>query len=459
MQEFFQKQVLEGSAHFPNSDKDIQELLLSVFRTTASSVDLTSRVLAGLCLRCYVSYPILKACRKLASLFSAGKQFTYCELLPFVLNDDGRTQILLDSDGKTQLILNSKGKTQVASYKIFAVEVLRTYRLNSEHRLSLENWTHYQTRQNQDLIDFLSEWGFRSLSDWALLNKVGLQQLERLSQRDRYIVKAFHAVYRRDRRQQRQNSPTRCPDPTEAQLKEMSHLLQEKGVEIAVPAQLREALRQVAANLHQYEIWSRRGAPPSEPLESFDPDTGDRSPTEVVDENSTNDLGELERTEILEFLQESLIEILDRSIDQALSEQVAAMQQRRKYAPLAAKIVPGFRLLYCQGKSQSEIASLLGMTNQTQVSRLLQVKALFNNVRSLTVDQLFLAISKKIQGLGLADISTQPDNLSNIMQLLEAFVDREVFQEAAAELHTAKTKAMNSVYAQRLCRYLQGYKE
>ncbi len=44
------------------------------------------------------------------------------------------------------------------------------------------------------------------------------------------------------------------------------------------------------------------------------------------------------------------------------------------------------------------------------------------------------------------------------MHQLELFVDTEVFQAAAAEIHTSKDRSLESLYAQRLRRYILKYK-
>ena len=110
-------------------------------------------------------------------------------------------------------------------YVSFSLTILQTYRLASERRLSLANWARLQTKQHPELINFLADFGFQKLSDWALLNRVRTGQLKQLSARDCSIVVAFHAVYRRDRRLIGQLG--RCSNPTEAQLEEMSHMLSE----------------------------------------------------------------------------------------------------------------------------------------------------------------------------------------------------------------------------------------
>ena len=182
-----------------------------------ATVDVKERAIAGLCLRCYVSYPILKACQTLDNRFG-GASFTYQDLLPFVLNDDGKSLRIIDKDG-TQLVLTEVPTP--SSYPLFTLEILRTYKPNSSSSRSLKDWAYLQTKQNKELQNFLSEFGFKHLSDWALLNKARPKQLERLSDRDRHLISAFHSVSRRDRLQQRQKGIHKCPDPSEAQLQEM----------------------------------------------------------------------------------------------------------------------------------------------------------------------------------------------------------------------------------------------
>jgi hypothetical protein len=263
-QEFFRQAVHNSQ------NEDIQATLYSYFQNHNHTVDRDRSANAGLCLRCYVSYPILKACQKLDSLFAGDKLFSYKELLPFVLNDDGKTRIVLDRDGKTQLVLNNNSQTKTTAYQFFSVKILQSYDYDSQSRMSLDNWAFLQTKQNPELKNFLSEFGFKTLSDWALLNRARPKQLELLSMDDRHLVEVFHAVYRQDRRQQRQKSAKRCPEPTEAQLKKMLGHLQSRKVTInSTTADVMKALKRVTIQLRQYDIWSYR-----EPLEIQEPDTG-----------------------------------------------------------------------------------------------------------------------------------------------------------------------------------------
>ncbi|HEY9660388.1 MAG TPA: hypothetical protein V6C65_18200, partial [Allocoleopsis sp.] len=135
-QQFLQTQFSNSSTL---SSESIQITLLSLFNSQDSVADATIRAQAGLCLRCSVSYPILKACQKLNNLFSSGKQFTYHDLLPFVLNDDGKVLLILADDGKTQLKIDRSGSPQSVTYKVFTVEVLRTFKSDASSRMSLDN--------------------------------------------------------------------------------------------------------------------------------------------------------------------------------------------------------------------------------------------------------------------------------------------------------------------------------
>ena len=205
------KQTFRDALQIPSGD--IQNKLLDLFYPQNSAIDALTRVDAGFSLRCFVSHPILKACQKIDSLFASNNSFTYRDLLPFVLDDDGQTAIVLDQDGQTQLVVDESGKTKTSPYKFFSLKILGTYNPDSPSKMSLDNWAYLQTKQNGELKNFLSEFGFKLLSDWALLNRARVRQLESLSKRDRILVEAFHEVYRRDRRKQRAQGSRKMSRP------------------------------------------------------------------------------------------------------------------------------------------------------------------------------------------------------------------------------------------------------
>ena len=403
------------------------------------------RAIAGLCLRCYVSYPILKACQTLDNRFG-GASFTYQDLLPFVLNDDGKSLRIIDKDG-TQLILTEV--TAPSPYPLFTLEILRTYMPNSSSSMSLENWAYLQTKQNKELQNFLSEFGFKHLSDWALLNKARPKQLEKLSDRDRHLIGAFHAVYRRDRLQQRQQGIRRCPDPSEVQLQEMRDRLQKKIVFYST-SELLKAIKQVATQLRQYNIWSYRDS-----LETYDPETGSYSPRTDLPKDFSNEADDLEKRELLIFLQESLKIALDSAIAQALDTHFNKLTKSKKYSSLSQQFIPGLQLYYGQGISLAEIAPQLGMSSWDQARRILNPGELLSKILMLTVQQLLDKILEKAKGMGLTKIPPAPDYLKTVSEQIEAFADEEIFREAAAEIRAGKNRSLDSIYAQELQIYLE----
>ncbi len=423
---------------------EIQAALLSYFHGKDSNIDATSRAQAGLCLRCYISNSILNTCKKIAYLFSAQKHFIYQDLLPFVLDDDGKNLIIVDKDGKTQLILDDNGEVRTSAYKFFSVKVLQSYKPNSQSSMSLDNWVYLQTKQNPELKDFLSEFGFQNLSDWALLNRARPQQLQRLSGRDRTAVEIFHTVYRRDRPQQRLAGARKCPDPSTAQLQEMLNSLQERGVIINTSVELLKELKQVATQLRQYDIWSYR-----EPLDIYDPDTGNYTPRPDLPHSYFNE-SNLEQQEILEFLHQQLRLALVAAIAQEIRSRIATLQKSKKYATFAQKFLTGLQLYYCHGLSLKEIAPKLGMTSWDQARRVLNPGELLGKVRTLTVQQLLGKMLEKARELGLTKTIPEPDYLKSLAEEIEAFVDEEIFTEAAAEIRAGQSRSMDSFYAQQL---------
>jgi hypothetical protein len=431
-----------------SQQKNLQADLLSCFQ--APVADLIERSKAGLCLRCYVSEPILNACRKLDHLFGQDQSFTYRDLLPFVLNDDGKTLVVADSDGKYYFTLDPSGTPQPTTYRCFSMQILRTFKPNTKSSMSLDNWAFLQTKQNPDLKNFLSEFGFKQLSDWALLNRTRSKQLEQLVERDRHLIEVFHSVYRRDRSQQHQGKQ-RCQDPTSVQLQEMVTKLQLRKITIQ-PPELMSDLRRVALQLRQYDLWSHR-----EPLELDDPETGDRMIRSDLppDSSSENNLEQQEQQELLAFFHEQLHLALVDAIQQEVGAQITYLRKSKGYAAFADQLIPGLDLYYRQGIALKEIADLLKMSGWAQARRVLNPGELISSVRTSTIRRVLTQMLNKAAEKGLTQLPPEPDYLENLAQQIEALADAEVFQEAFEEIQAGKNRQMKSVYAQQLCHYLE----
>ena len=474
--EFFQQHVANSQP------EDTQTVLLSYFHAKKTTVD-TTAALAGLCLRCYVSESILKACKKIDFLFGSEKHFNYQDLLPYVLNDDGETQVILGSDSvsvsesssvsgseerasallrsplaspkgrsagsKTQLILHNNGETHTATYKLFSVRILQTFKTDSQHRMSLDNWAYLQTKQSPELKEFLSEFGFKHLSDWALLNRDKPKHLERLSVRDLHLLKVFHAVYRRDRLQQPQKGAKRCPDPTKIQLQEMLHRLQDLDLIIHSTEELMKEIKQLATQLRHYDIWSYR-----EPLEIQDPNTGSYTTRPDLPFNSLNEV-DIEEQEFVYLFHEQMKLALDIAIKSEIRALITKLEKSKNYAPFAPQLIPGLKLYYCEQLSLKDITPKLGMSSWDQARRILNPGELLNKVRISTVKQFLNSILEKASEKGLTKNPPEPEYLKTLLIHIEEFCDRQIFTEAAEEIRAGKNRSLDSFYAEQLRLYLQ----
>ncbi|MFG6100574.1 hypothetical protein SPB21_35375 [Leptothoe sp. ISB3NOV94-8A] len=415
--------------------------------------DVGTSIRAGLCLRSYITYNILRACKILASKFSFSGQFTYRDLLPYVLNDDGELQIVLDADRKKQLIVNHNGELEPSTYKLFTVEVLRKFNPQGKRVSSLDNWVHLLVRQNPDLQDFLVKQGYYKLSDWALLNRAGSSQLENLAPRERDLMRAFHAVYRRDRRQQQQTHLRSSPAPSIAQLQEMQQYLQGMGINVDLPEQLNTELKRLAQVLRQYAIWRNSGMPQAESL--TDQNSGIQR--EFSDPNSINALEKIEQQELVEFFEQQLVECLDWGIERAIHDRVLKMQGG-KYAEFASKIPSILKMVYHDDLPQRQIASDLGIT-QARLSRITRLNILVKEVRAQSIQRFLDVLLSRLHGQNLTELSSDSEYLSNLFRSVEAFVDARLFESAFSELKTARSAPMKSIYSQRLRHYLQQHSD
>jgi hypothetical protein len=446
-QPFFQAQP------FAQADRaaDLVELSNRLFHHFLSAkAPLLDRAYAGLCLRCYVSAPILHTCKKIAHLFGGSVQFNYRDLLPFVLTDDG--QILGVLENGQVVGVSEQGNFESLTYQPFSFKILQSFEPDAPSRMSLENWAYFKTKQNPEIKAFLSEYGFQHLSDWALLNRIRKNQLERLSESDRQLIDAFHAVYRRDRRQQ-ERQRTKCPVPSAAQLAEMANLLGD-GLSDALlrrdrEGQILSALQQIATQLRQYDVWSSR-----EPLEVYDSETEAYQPRADLMSEAADEM-EMEKGELRSFLVEEFRVSLNQAIARSVGDRLTALTRSKTYAAFASQLIPGLQLYYGQGLSLKDIAPQLKMTSWDQARRILNPGELLSRVRALTVQQVLHKTLEKATQMGLTRDPPTADYLKTLVEQIEAFADAEIFQRAAEELRAGKSRAMTSLYAQALRSHLQ----
>ncbi|UBF29802.1 hypothetical protein K9N68_36875 (plasmid) [Kovacikia minuta CCNUW1] len=422
-QEFFAVQFPESISCKAVPQASVQRELLNLSR--ADSEPEADSLKAELCLRCYVSHPILQACRKRARLFGSGHGFTYRDLLPFVLNDDG--------------------KPLRGQFIPFSVEILNSF--SAEYQSNLARWVDLRVRRNSELNQFLLECGLRISSDWAFLNRANPKEFTGI---DRALLEVFHLVYRRDRPQQHQQGMRqKCADPTNAQLQAMIHALRERQVLMHSAHSLLSQLQQLAYRLRREDIWGARGFPLAEPLEMTDPDTGETSLKDIPVHADNSDPEVAERSELQAFCYEQLFDCLNQGIREGIDDRLRTLKQRR-YAQLAHQLKPALRLLYFENKSQGQIAEQLGMTNQSQVSRILNPRELMANIRQRTLETLLQRILDRVRELEIMDFPLSPDYLQNLMHQVGVFVDEQVFETALAEINSSRNRSMDSLYAHHL---------
>jgi transcriptional regulator with XRE-family HTH domain len=176
---------------------------------------------------------------------------------------------------------------------------------------------------------------------------------------------------------------------------------------------------------------------------------------EFADPNSTPDLQRDREQEFLARLHDRLAVVLDGAIASAIGDRIAALQKSRNYRIFADKAILGWQLLYCEGLSQREIVDRLGMTNQSQVSRVLNPKELLSRVRFRTLEGLLEAILEFRDQLGFGGDRLSPEALENIQAGLEEFIDSQVFEEAFTEMKAGNNRSFESLYAKRLQFFLQ----
>jgi hypothetical protein len=143
------------------NDTEVQRLLLQLSRDAPTDRCL----LAERCLLCFISWQIEQVCLQLEANFGNVHGFSCADLLPYVLDDDGRLQ-------------------PASSYQCLSRKVLQSF---DSAQSSLTNWTTTRVKQDPALNKFLLELGVYLISDWAILNDTRPKQLER-------ILREFHSL-------------------------------------------------------------------------------------------------------------------------------------------------------------------------------------------------------------------------------------------------------------------------
>lgn len=448
--EFFESQfpyLSQKTELLPQANKQIQTILLSMFR---EADDVEERALAGLCLRCYVSHRIFITCQNIPNIYNAGaeKLFSHNDLLPLVLNDDGKALVILDSQGKTQYILHHDGTTQpiLKGGEFFSIVILQKFNPNLEPNQSLDNWVKRLTCQNENIKSFLWEFGLATPSNEGLLCKNITRPLSKLfSAADLEIIKAFQTVYRRDRLKTYQKG--RCSKPTLSQLQEILALLQPQKTTISIK-QLDSELKRIAEILREDWLFRKTGSTKTVPLEINDDSTNNVFPNPEL-YHTDRDPEDVELEILQETCNNSFEQTLHQTIPEGIQQRIKELKESRAYKNFAQRYPEALRLIYQENISLGGIAEIWGI-QWIKAQRILKLEDFLNIVQYRTEEVFLDKLLKLLNKSQSTQIQNEPDKLKKIAESIREFALTKAFKEAKAELVASKTLVKNSLFAQKI---------
>lgn len=437
---FFLDQFPDALSQNPLPHPTIQRRLVAL----QNGLDQQTADLACQALRCFISRQIEQVCHQIAAQFGRDRGFGCADLLPFVLDDFDR----LPASKQT-------------AYRSLATEILEGFDPN---RASLSTWTHTLVHSHPELNAFLLMHGVYRVSNWAILNDTSPRQLQRIWQEFHHfapdaiekalgLLESYHAIYRRDRLQQRQAGLSwKCLPPSLDQLQQIGQLFAQQlfpqhGGRTLSPDDIMDQLNTTAEYLRQYRIHVRGGVNPQvsmdDPSISVHPDS-----LKVIDpDNPLNEPDE--PAEFLSFYRDQFLSCLDSAIQKTTQHYYQTYQ--RKSPAKATHYLSALHLFHCEGLSMGDIAPRVGLKAQFEVSRLLQLKPLRTDIRITMLQTL------RDRTLPQAKRYADPRQLRDLDGRVELALDEQIttmIAQAEAEAQIPKNRTANSLFAQRLCLHL-----
>lgn len=388
---------------------------------------------AALCLRCFISHQIDQVCRNLSSKFGDRNGFTYWDVLPFVLDDDGRSHPT-----------ESLWKTILHSF--------------DPDKASLSTWINLKAKQHPELKRFLLEHGVYLVSDWAILNDTKQNSLQQILSESYYLpdveiqyssalLYGFHAVYRQDRlRLRRSGARLPCQPPTVEQLKRISIELYSRTQKSVDHETILNQLKAIASKLRRARILARGGS-----VQTVSLDEPDMQP--VIDQVESSPEDD-EVLDFLKFYQDQFLSCLDSAIAQVIPTVLENFQRRRR--PVEEAFLTALHLFHCQGQSMGEIAPQVGLKKQYEVTRLLKLADLRTDIRQQSL--VYLRDRVMDEARFYADVG----RLQQLEKQVDSILDEQlssVIAEAETEaLSPIRNQPLRSLFARRLCHYLASRK-
>ncbi|HEY9700916.1 MAG TPA: hypothetical protein V6C58_00625, partial [Allocoleopsis sp.] len=263
-------------------------------------------------------------------------------------------------------------------------------------------------------------------TNWAILNRINKKKLLRESPRNIILIKVYHQVCRSDRLQKRQRG--KCSAPDQEQLLRMIVLLKENDVIINYTEDLLDELNKLAEYFRELEI--HKETMNENEIQEDDPDP----------------LG------LKELLEPDIERILEKAIAHIFSKFIQELKNSRGYRNMVDKFYLGYRLIYVNKMTITQVSKELDFTGQSQASRVLEVKRFITEVGDYMYDQILEIIGNFVSKLGG---KFNPDILQNISQGITDYIAEKVTVPAINELKSGrKPPERNSLFAQRMREYL-----
>ena len=409
--------------------REIQHTLFGWYRNEETE----AQVNAGCCLRCFVSNCIYQFCLSTEQKYRETYGLSRNDLFP----------VLLDLIQQDYIARSRVGDSLIR-------DIINTFDLDKHS--SLSTWTSIKVKGNRNYKIVLKFYGIVEVTDWLILVKTTPGKLERKLRQQGYsdseiqeygnLLEAFHQVYRTELLARRREINTQreaegkgkshkpYPPPTNDQLRQIAKILNiSRQLE---PQEVLNKLKNIAHILRNNTI--------PEPINELSENT----------ENPTNNLDrELEiviYNQIEDILVTVTYQVIEAKINYFMNRKTPKIQK-------ANNLILGLNLFYCQGYSMGEIANQLKLSGQSQVSRLLRLKELREDVSRNTIS--ILKDSLKAQ---VTKLLTDPEKLAILDTKIQEFIEpeiQEVIQEAETEIFDSKNRNRNSLLARTVCQCLK----
>ncbi len=368
------------------SEDQLVRLLLPLIQTQPQ---------ARMALRCLISHHVVAACQSLHHQFGQFYRFNLGDLLPLVLDDEGKPWQDRPAGG----------------YQILAQRVFDRFD-PSMGRLS--TWVTRLVRQHPPMTTCLLNHGLYLVSDWAILNDTKPDQLHRIWTQTYqfspeeaalacHILQGFRLIYTAEHR-----PGARCKDPNPEQLERIAAFVAQKIQRPFTVPELQKRLTQLCKHLRTHRIRVRGGQVSGLSLE--DTQTLERIQDKVAYEQKPHDEDQALRDRLMLDCHNIFETAFPKAISRGLQKahQVFLSSPRRDTREKANLYFPAILLFHGDRIPMGEIATRIGLKRQDDVSRLLNLNHLRAEIEQSVLDQCLRHLKSLLQdhqgGMGFEQV-------------------------------------------------------